>query len=143
MSATIGASLFTSLSGWIQIPLFTVLVPLPYLLRGNTFRTAGVRARPFLARMRPHYWIGFAVAALTLLHAAVPMSSGALRGANLMGLDLASVALLLVFVQVFLGVSLRNPRLPNRRVVRRWHFWVMVGIAVLGLAHIGLNSTLL
>jgi hypothetical protein len=133
----------TSLSGWIQIPLFGALVPLPYLLRGKALRTAGVRARPFLERMRPHYWIGFAIAGLTLLHAVVPMSSGLMRGVNPTGLDLATGALFLVLVQVFLGISLRNPKLPDRRMVRRWHFWVMATMSGAGLAHIWLNSALL
>jgi hypothetical protein len=133
----------TSVSGWILIPLFGMVVSLPYLLRGKAFRTAGVRAGPLLARMRPHYWIGFAIAGLTLLHAVVPMSSGPMRGVNVTGLYLASAALILVIVQVFLGVNLRNPRLPNRRLVRRWHFWVMAAMAGAGLVHIWLNSPLL
>lgn len=133
----------TSLSGWIQLPLFGALVLLPYLLRGKALRTAGVRAGPFLERMRPHYWIGFAVAGLTLLHAVVPMSSGLMRGANLTGLYLATGALFLVLIQVFLGFNLRNPKLPERRAVRRWHFWIMVAMASAGIVHIWLNSALL
>jgi hypothetical protein len=133
----------TSLSGWIQLPLFGALVPLPYLLRGKAFRTAGVRAGPFLERMRPHYWIGFTIAALTLLHAVVPMSTGLMRGANLTGVYLATGALFLVFIQVFLGINLRNPKLPDRRMVRHWHFWVMAAMAILGLIHVWLNSPLL
>jgi hypothetical protein len=133
----------TSLSGWIQIPLFCALVPLPYLLRGKPLRTAGRRARPFLERMRPHYWIGFAIGILTLLHAVVPMSSGLAQGTSATGLELATAALILVPIQLLLGVSLRNPRLPDRRLVRRWHFWVMAALAVLGLVHVWLNSALL
>ena len=133
----------TSLSGWIQIPLFGAIVPLPYLLRGKAFRTAGVRAGPFLERMRLHYWIGFAIAALAFVHATVPMTSGPVRGANITGLYLATGALFLVLIQVFLGISLRNPRLPDRRTVRRWHFWIMAAMASAGLVHIWLNSALL
>lgn len=133
----------TSLSGWIQLPLFGATVPLPYLLRGKAFRTAGMSAGPFLERMRPHYWIGVTIAGLTLVHAMVPMSSGLMRGANLTGLYVATGALFLVFIQLFLGINLRNPKLPDRRMVRRWHFWVMAAMAGAGLVHVWLNSTLL
>jgi hypothetical protein len=131
----------TSLTGWIQVPLFGVLVAIPFFLHGK-LSGAGARRGSFLVRMRPHYWLGFAVAGLTLTHAFAPMSSGLMRGANVTGLDLTSGALFLVLIQVFLGVNLRNPKLSNRRVVRRWHFWIMAVFAVLGIGHVWLNSGL-
>jgi len=51
-------SLVTSVSGWIQIPLFCMLVPLPYLLRWRDRRSAGRRAGRYLERIRPHISLG-------------------------------------------------------------------------------------
>jgi len=41
---------------------------------------------------------------------------------------------------VMLGRQLRWPKLSKRRVVRRWHFWVMIGIVAFVLGHVALNS---
>src|SRR5260370_41523964 len=68
------------------------------------------------------------------------MSAGLAGRVNAAGLYLATVALFLIFVQVSLGRRLSWPKLSMRGVVRRWHFWVVVGIVAFVLGHIALNS---
>lgn len=126
----------TSATGWLMIVLLIVIIAYPFLLRSGLLGPV----QPFLQRMRFHYWLGYSTAALVIIHAWIPMSSRLAGAVNPLGLDLATVALMLVFVQVMLGRSLSWPRLSARRLVRRWHFWVMIGIVSFVLAHIALNS---
>src|SRR5215469_15270063 len=95
---------------------------------------------PFLLRSGLHYWLGYSVAGIVIIHLWIPMSAGLAGRVNAAGLYLATVALVLIFVQVSLGRRLSWPKLSIRRVVRRWHFGVMVGILVFVLGHIALNS---
>ena len=85
-------------------------------------------------------WVLMVLLIATILYPFLLMSAGLAGRVNAAGLYLATVALLLIFVQVLLGRRLRWPKLSLRRVVRRWHFWVMVGIVVFVLGHIALNS---
>ena len=126
----------TSITGWLMMILLVTTIIYPFLLRKGVLGPI----QPFLKRMEFHYWLGYSIATVVLVHALVPMSAGLAKGADAVGLDLATVALLLTFVQVFLGRQLRWPKLPIRRVVRRWHFWVMVGVVALVLGHVALNS---
>ena len=126
----------TSITGWLMMILLVITILYPFLLRGGVLGPV----QPFLKRMRFHYWLGYSIAAVVLVHALLPMSAGLAKGADAVGLDLATVALLLTFVQVFLGRQLSWPKLFRRRVVRGWHFWVMIGIVVFILGHIALNS---
>jgi thiosulfate reductase cytochrome b subunit len=43
-------------------------------------------------------------------------------------------------LQVWLGQRLSWPKLALRRMVRRWHFWVMVGIIAFIVGHIVLDG---
>ena len=126
----------TSATGWLMIVLLIVIIIYPFLLRSGMLGPV----QPFLKRMRFHYWLGYSTAALVIIHAWIPMSSRLAGDVNPLGLDLATVALMLVFVQVMLGRSLSWPKLSARRLVRRWHFWIMIGIVGFVLAHIVLNS---
>jgi hypothetical protein len=120
-------------SGWVLLALLAVTIALPYLLRR--------RPGAFLRRMRPHFWAGFAVPVLTLAHLAPSMASPWIRTVNVAGLDLASLALLLVLAQVALGARLRRAR-TGRRSLRRAHLATMLGIAVLVAGHVALNMML-
>ena len=138
------ASFIASATGWLLVVMTAATVSVPFLLR-RQFRGAQLRVklqkgRTFLKHMWPHYWLGYAIAAFTLVHAILALGSGAGAGVNILGLLLASAALFLVFFQVLLGLNLRNPRLPSRRALRRLHFILMVSIVVLGLSHILLDS---
>jgi hypothetical protein len=98
------------------------------------------RSRSYLQRMTAHYWVGYFLVPLTLLHAWIPMKSGEARGANLFGLWAAMIALGLLLLQIVLGLLLKNPTLNPRHQVRRWHYFAMIGVVVLLGIHLWLNS---
>jgi hypothetical protein len=93
--------------------------------------------------MSLHYWLGFAIAALAFAHALIATGSGLALRAGTAGIYLATGALALVFVQVFLGLLLREPSLRSRPTVLRRHLRVMIGLVLLALGHIALNSAFL
>jgi hypothetical protein len=134
----------TSASGWIAVILVGVEVALPYLLRRSWLRVwLGVAqsfVSPYLTRMWAHYWLGYLVATLSFAHAWVPMQAGHMGRANMLGLWLATGALLLLLLQVLSGWALRDPALRERREVRGWHYRVMIGILLLIAGHIWLNG---
>lgn len=122
------AFLFTSSSGFLALFFLLLTLALPYLLR---------------ARMRWHYWIGYLILALTSAHMWVSMQAGMARGTSTLGLDLATLGLLLILFQVMLGMSLKEAEAVSRRGLRRMHFGLMLGIALIAVVHLGLNSALL
>lgn len=122
------AFLFTSISGFLALFMLLLTLAVPYLLR---------------KRMRWHYWIGYLILALTSAHMWVSMRAGMARGSNALGLDLATLGLLLILFQVMLGLSLKDADAVSRAGVRRMHFALMLGIVAIALAHFGLNSALL
>jgi len=126
----------TSATGWVMIVLLVATILYPFLLRSGVLG----QVQPFLKLMRFHYWLGYSIAGILLVHVWVPMSAGLAGRTSALGLDLATVALFLIFGQVMLGRQLSWPKLSTRRVVRRWHFWVMIGIVVFALGHVALNS---
>ena len=126
----------TSATGWILIVLLIATAVYPFLLRSGLLGPV----QPFLKRMRLHYWLGYSIAGIVLVHVWIPMSAGLAGRVNTAGLYLATIALILIIVQVSLGRRLSWPKLAMRRVVRRWHFWIMIGIVVFVLGHIALNS---
>ena len=97
---------------------------------------------PFLIRLRPHYWLGYIIVGLSLLHAALSMTRQLMSGTNSVGLLLATGTLMLLFIQLAIGISL-SQRTENRREQRRWHFTLMLTIVAFGAGHIALNSVLL
>jgi hypothetical protein len=131
---------FSGISGWILALLLPLTIALPFLLRRVK---PGVSGRyPLVQRLWPHYWLGYAIVALAVIHAWIATGTGLALRANTTGVYLATGALFLVFAQVFLGLLLRVPSLRRRTEVQRRHFWVMVGIVTLTLGHIALNSVL-
>lgn len=132
---------FTSISGWALVLAVVITISLPYLLRRRLPTRA--KGQPILQRLRPHYWLGYAIAIVALAHAVTPMAAGLGGRTSQAGLYLATGALLVVFSQIFLGLLLREPSTLRRQVIRRRHFWGMVALVVLALGHIALNSTLI
>ena len=126
----------TSATGWVMIVLLVATILYPFLLRSGILGPV----QPFLKRMRFHYWLGYSIAGILLFHVLVSMSAGLANRTSALGLDLATVALLLIVGQVMLGRQLSWPKLSMRRVVRRWHFWVMITIVAFVLGHVALNS---
>ena len=138
------AYFFTSASGWIAAILMAMETLLPYLLRRSPLsERLGIAegfATPYLRRMRPHYWAGYALVALSVAHAWVPMQAGYARRANAAGLWIATLALLALLLQAMLGLLLQDPKLELRALLRRWHFWLMVMISAGVALHIWLNG---
>jgi hypothetical protein len=138
------AFFYTSASGWIAAILIGMEMVLPYLLRRSWLSLRlGIAqgfGAPYLKRMWAHYWVGYLVAGLSFVHAWVPMQTGHMRRANMTGLWLATAALLLLLVQLALGVALQDGRLRERRVIRGWHYWVMVATVLLVVGHVWLNG---
>ena len=129
------AFLVTSISGFFAAYLVLYTAALPYLLR--RLRPAGG-----LGGMPLHYCLGYLIFGVLMLHMLVSMQAGMARGADLTGLNLASVALLLVMLQVMLGTTLMAGG-SKARTLRAFHFSLMLGILALSVLHVALNSALL
>ena len=130
------AYLVGSLAGRLATVLCVVVIALPYVLRRR--RVKSFRPVPYLRRLWPHFWVAYAIAALSVLH--VGMVMGAMGRANVAGIWAATVALLLMVLEIVVGLSLREERTAARRPMRRFHFWVMVAfVASLGV-HLLLNG---
>lgn len=129
----------TSATGWLMIVLLIVLIVFPFLLRAGLLGPI----QPFLVRLRPHYWMGYTLGGTLLIHLWFSMSGGLALVVNAVGLYLATIALILVGAQIWLGRKLSGPKLVRRRQVRRWHFRVMIGLVVFILAHVTLDSALI
>jgi hypothetical protein len=125
---------WTASSGWAATALLCGGIAIPYFVRSTRAAERSIRAR-----LRPHYWIGMLVPAVSFVHAWLPMAAGRMRGLDPTGLALATMALLTMLGQVALGVSLRQSTGLVHRTTKRVHFWTMVALASLILAHILLN----
>jgi len=134
--------LLTGVTGWLLVVLIATVVVLPYLLRGRAAVATHRSGLPVLLRLRPHYWLGFAVAPLAFVHLWPAMSEGWVRRVEPTGLYLASVAFLLACTQIGLGLRLRQPR-GSRLWLRRGHFGSMLLIVALAIGHVALNSATL
>ncbi len=135
--------LVTAVSGWIGAIGIALGSLLPFLLRRTALsRKIGielVNGQPYLSRMWPHYWVGYSIAGASTMHAWLPMSAGHIR-TSAAGLWMATVALGLVWIQLWMGLMLRQ-RLAarERKTLTLWHFWGMFAIVALVALHIGIN----
>jgi hypothetical protein len=129
------AFLVTSVSGFFAIYLVVFTACLPYLVR--RLRAPGGA----LQGMGLHYCIGYLVFGVLMLHMLVSMMAGMARGADLMGLNLATLALLLVMLQVMLGTTLLAGGRKSRPL-KALHLACMAGIVGLAVLHVALNSAL-
>lgn len=127
--------MITSITGWLMMVLLITIIAYPFLLRAGLLGSI----QPFLVRMRPHYWMSYSLGIVLLIHLWFSMSGGSALIVNAVGLYLATIAMFLVGAQIWLGRALNWPQLAWRRRVRRWHFWVMVGLVFLSLSHVALD----
>jgi hypothetical protein len=125
----------TELSGWAVTLLFCVTVVLPFW-----YRWRSPDADAFLARMRTHFSIGFGIAALSLLHAVLAVSSLAGGSPYLVGLAVATLGLFTAFGQVALGLQLRRRRGRYHGWLIAAHVGTMLALAVLGAIHLVLDG---
>lgn len=128
--------LIGSLAGRIATVLCAVAIALPYLLRRNRLSRglgfAQEHAAPYLRRLWPHFWVGYLILALSVVHMGSVM--GAMGRANGAGIWAATTALFLLLIEILQGLNLKDETLPARRPARRLHFWTMAGfVAALGL----------
>ena len=135
---------FTSAyAGWLAAIFIGAAALLPYMLRRSAISVKLGMAlpsnRPYLRRMWPHYWLAYAATGLSFAHAWAAMGRGRMPRTSTTGLYLATLALLLLFLQVFLGLTLQQRVLPERPSVRRWHFWTMAAVVALVGAHMWIN----
>src|SRR5271154_5760008 len=100
----------TALSGWGAVAFFGTGLAMPYLLR----RTRGAKT-PYLRRMWPHFWLGYLAFVVSFVHAWFTMRSGNMRGISVVGIWIATVALLIMLWQIAVGLMLRDPSESNRR----------------------------
>ncbi len=127
----------TSLTGWVLMALLTATAMLPFLIRlRGALRNGGAQ---FRSSLRLHYWLGYAIALISFVHAWLPMSAGWGGRFNGAGLYSATGGWFLIYAQVLLGRALRSSK-ESRVLLRRCHFWAMVVIATLVILHVALNS---
>jgi hypothetical protein len=131
-------SMITSATGWLMMALLAAVIAYPFLLRAGFLGPV----QPFLQHMRLHYWLGYTIGCVLLVHLWFSMSGGLALVVNALGLYLATIAMFLVGVQITLGRRLSVPGLTQRKLVRRWHFWIMLGLVTFILAHVLLDSAL-
>jgi hypothetical protein len=128
-----------SLAARIATVLCALAITLPYWLRrGRSKEMRQARRVPYLRRLRPHFWAGYSLLGLSLFHAGTVMRAMGL--ADPRGIWAATAAILLMFLEVFLGLSLREGALVGRKQVCRIHFWGMVLLVGFLTAHLWLNA---
>jgi len=138
------AVLLISISGWIAVNLIGLEVVLPYVYRrgwlSRWMRVEQFFQQPYLARMWPHYWLGYLLLALSVLHSVLPMRPGGLRGQNMTGIWLGTLGLAALLLQTVLGLYLQDTALRERRPMRSWHYWLMFLVILTVSVHVWLNG---
>lgn len=124
----------SALSGWVALLVLAAGLAMPYMLR-----TSSGSEKPFLQRMWPHYWLGYLALIASFTHGWFSMRSGNMRGVNVAGIWIATFVVGLLLWQAVVGLMLQNPKEPNRRRLRRTHFWTMASVAGLVVSHVVLN----
>ncbi len=118
--------------GWVALALAATAAAAGPLLRRF------VRGR-FIVRMRPHYVLGYGALAVACVHTWHAM--GGMTGAGALGIKCATLALLGLVVQAFVGASLQSPG-AYRAVLRRWHLATMAVVLTLATVHAAVNGPL-
>ncbi len=130
-------------AGWLAAVLVGAEAVLPYFLRtlpsALPAHATVRRPTPYLQRMWLHYWVGYLVVVLTLLHSSFVMGPS-LRKTGSTGLNAAMLAALLILVQLLVGLCLKSGTAKSRQLLKRFHFWIMIALIVLLPAHVLLNG---
>lgn len=92
-------------------------------------------------RLQPHYWVGYAIGALSFVHASFSMGGLAVGGsAALAGVLVATVGMFVSWGQAALGGRLRELEGPRRLRLSRLHLAIAAVLVCLGVAHLVLNG---
>ena len=131
-----------SVAARVSVLLCVLSIVLPYLLRRNRLSRglgfAQEHASPYLHRLWPHFWSGYSILALSTLHAGTVMR--AMGRANANGILAATAAFFVLVFEIAVGLTLKQDGLPQRRPLRRLHFWMMtIFVVTLGL-HLWWNA---
>lgn len=121
----------SAMSGWASIASIVAA-----LAAGVTLRRLK-RTPPLVRRMRPHYVLGYAALAFACVHVAFAM--GLMREAPGAGLRFATVALIALGAQTFVGASLQDPG-GYRRPLRVWHLSMIAVLAFTLIVHVMVNG---
>ncbi|HME13492.1 MAG TPA: hypothetical protein VKF79_11550 [Candidatus Acidoferrum sp.] len=147
-------ALQTLWTGWLVAALLATQIALPFLLRRARYGAMPPSGSVAAAAkgdasatgmglagnsMRWHYLLGFILPAAALVHGWIPMGSGHMPRTSMTGLWLATYALGLLFLQLVLGLVLQRMPSGAARVLRWVHFFTMLVITALALAHMLLN----
>lgn len=124
-----------SVAARMAAALCVAVIGLPYLLRRRQLRRHQV---PYRQRLRPHFWIAYFVAALTILHVGTAMR--AMVRANVAGTWCATGALLLLIFEIVTGLALRESGWKERGGLQRIHFWIAISFTGLLAMHLWLNA---
>lgn len=118
--------LLIEVSGWLVAALIVVTIGVAVFARRH---------------LDQHFWIGYAIASLAFVHAALSMGALTLSGAAaLTGVMVATVAMFVSWAQVPLGTRLRASEGRRRATIRVVHIATAVTLVGLGTAHILLNG---
>jgi hypothetical protein len=128
---------FTMASGWGLVTVLALTAWLPFALR-RVARAPGV-GDP----LRPHYAVGGLIVVLAWAHGWVSMAGGVARRGDGTGLQLATMALLLILVETGLGLFLRARGGGSRATLRTGHRAVAWVLGALVLGHVALDTRLL
>lgn len=121
-----------SITGWAAVLGTGIETALPYIFRNSAVRTPNLKTR-----MWPHYWLGYALAALVLAHTS--LVGAAMERSDAIGIWAATLALGFLFLQVGFGLILKAGS-RRQRQLRRWHFWSMISFIGLLVVHIARNG---
>jgi hypothetical protein len=134
----------SSATGRIALLLLGLDILLPYVLRRTRLSEflglAQGNGAKYLHRMWPHYWCGYLLLFFSAAHTWISMQAGGMKRANITGLWLATIALCLLLFQSAIGLLLQDRALQPRKLMRGWHYWIMIALAGFVAAHIWLNG---
>ena len=136
----------TGQRGWLSTALLAAVIAIPYLNRvfvQSRHKQGSSPAPGPLVPLWPHYWLALVLAALSLWHAWPALRAGHIPPSLTNGLWLATIALVLLLIQLAVGAFLRYGSPGPSGLVRRIHFALMAAIVLLVVAHIWLNSRFL
>jgi hypothetical protein len=133
-----------SATGRIAVILIGLDILLPYILRRTRLsRALGLAQDPgssYLHRMWPHYWCGYLLTLFSFVHTWISMQGGSIRPMNMSGLLFASIGTALLLLQIAIGLFLQDRWLEKRKLIRRWHYWIMLALVGAVAMHIWLNG---